>query len=190
MIILDLLKYFAKFPHKDGVLDIFYNGTSQYPQYLELKEYVSSLPDSLVPEIQSLVFGSSLESVKARVNKITGSYLFVDFGEFSCSRDMRNSIEDSQRLAVTVAFKISTSSDIMEEAIVSDMSLQLLNQVRGCMLADSEQQERWLEKLSSDHTIVPFEAPDLSSVGWTLMFDISGSDWFNLKQVSRSFQFS
>lgn len=187
MIILDLLKYFAKFPHKDGVLDIFYNGTSQYPQYLELKEYVTMLPEALVPEIQSLVFGSSLESVKARVNKISGTYLFVDFGEFSCNRDIRNSIEDSQRLAVTVAVKTSSSADITEEAIASDMSLELLNQVRGCMLADSEQRERWLEQLSSDHTIVPFEATDLSSIGWTLMFDISGSDWFNLKVVSRSF---
>ena len=187
MIILDLLKYFAKFPNKAGVLDIFHNGKSNYAQYAELKKYMESLPEGLVPEIRSFVFGSSLESVKARVNKISGTYLFVDFGEFSCSRDIRNSIEDSQRLAVTVAMKTTNSADITEEAIASDISLELLNKVRGCMLADSEQRERWLEELSTEHTIVPFEAADLISIGWTLMFDISGSDWFNLKVVSRSF---
>lgn len=186
MIVLDLLKFFAIIPHRDGVNDIFLNGRSKFPEYLELQEYVRSLPEPVLPEIQSLVFGQSMDAVKRRVDKVSGTYLFVDFGELSSDYNSNNSIEDTQRLAVTVATKVSNSADIIEEVLISDTTLDLLNHVRAYMLAHKHK-EPWLDMLSRKHSIVPFESKELNSIGWTLMFDAAASDWFNLKELTMSY---
>lgn len=186
MIILDLLKFFAVIPDRNGVNDIFLNGRSNLPQYMELQEYVRQLPEPVLPGIQSLVFGQSLEAVKRRVDKLSGTYLFVDFGEFDSDRNSNNSIEDTQRLAITVATKVTNSADIVEEALISDTALDLLNHVRAYMLSHKNK-EPWLDMLSRKHSIVPFESKELNSIGWTLMFDASASDWFNLKEITMSY---
>lgn len=82
--------------------------------------------------------------------------------------------------------KITNSADIVEEVLVSDITLDLLNHVRAYMLAHKNK-EPWLDMLSKKHSIVPFESKELNSIGWTLMFDASASDWFNLKELSMSY---
>lgn len=186
MIIIDLLKFFACIPAREGVEDIFSNGRSNLPGYTELQEYIRTLPAPILPDIKSLVFGQSLEAVKRRVDKVPGTYLFVDFGEFSSDRNSSNSIEDTQRLAVTVAMKVSNSADIIEETLVSDNTLDLLSYVRAYMLAYKNKYS-WLDMLSMKHSIVPFESKELNSIGWTLMFDVSASDWLDLKEKSMSY---
>lgn len=186
MIIIDLLKFFSCIPDRKGVNDIFLNGRSKLPRYTELKDYIYQLPEPVIPDIKYLVFGQSLEAVKRRVDKVSGVYLFVDFGEFSSDRNSNNSIEDTQRLAVTVAMKVSNSADIIEEVLVSDNTLDLLNHVRAFMLAYKDKCS-WIDMLSRKHSIVPFESKELNSIGWTLMFDVSASDWFNLKEKSMSY---
>lgn len=186
MIIIDLLKFFACIPAREGVEDIFSNGRSNLPGYTELQEYIRTLPAPILPDIKSLVFDQSLEAVKRRVDKVPGTYLFVDFGEFSSDRNSSNSIEDTQRLAVTVAMKVSNSADIIEETLVSDNTLDLLSYVRAYMLAYKNKYS-WLDMLSMKHSIVPFESKELNSIGWTLMFDVSASDWLDLKEKSMSY---
>ena len=51
--ILNLLKYFAQYPQKEGVISMFSNGASQSPQYSILLEYVKNLPDPLMPELEN-----------------------------------------------------------------------------------------------------------------------------------------
>lgn len=187
MIILDLLKFFARIPSRDGVRDNFVNGSSSFEGYQELIDYVNHLPNPLIPEIESYVFGSSMEAVKARVTKVTGTFLFVDFGEFESSRDRRNSISDRQRLAVTIGRKKPSSSDCVEEVLASDQCLELANKVRAFLLAESEK-HTWLQLMTDKHQIIPFESKELQSVGWTLMFDIVGDDWFDVKVLSSSFR--
>ena len=76
--ILDLLRYFARFPKKEGVVSMFANGSSDFIQYAELLGYVKKLPEPIMPELENLVFGQSYDYVKKRVDNITGNYLFVD----------------------------------------------------------------------------------------------------------------
>lgn len=179
--ILDIFKYFAKFPSRNGVLSIFLNGSSSYTQYSALKAYVNALPDPYVPEIGSLVFGQDLAEVKRRIDSVTGSFLFVDFGEFS-SKQLHNSFTETQKLAVTVAEKVPDSADMVECAIVSDATLQLLVKVRERLLIDSHSEDYpWLERISGSHDIIPFVATELKSLGWTLMFESEASDLFNVK---------
>lgn len=179
--ILDLFKYFAQFPAQEGVLSIFLNGSSSYGQYAELKDYVESLQEPFVPGIGNLVFGQDLADVKRRIDSLTGNYLFVDFGEFS-STQLHNSFTETQKLAVTVAEKVPDSADMVECAIISDKTLQLLVKVRERLLIDSHSEEYpWLERISGRHDIIPFVAADLKSLGWTLMFESEASDLFNVK---------
>ena len=182
--ILDLFSYFAKFPSKSGVLSIFNNGSSTYAQYSELHNVITNLPEPLVPAIQSYVFGQSFESVKARIDNLTGTYLFIDYGEFSSKSDYRNSIEDSQKLAATVAMKLSDTSDLVEEASASDVCLELLTTLRTYFLYDAESGNMpWLNRSTiKNHDIIPFVAKELKSIGWTMIFEANASDLFNVKR--------
>lgn len=187
--ILDLFSYFAKFPSKSGVLSIFTNGSSTYAQYSELHNVITNLPEPLLPAIQSYVFGQSFESVKARIDNLTGTYLFIDYGEFSSKSDYRNSIEDSQKLAATVAMKLSDTSDLVEEAIASAICLNLLNTLRAHLLYDAECGKiSWLSRSTiKNHDIIPFVAKELKSIGWTMMFEANAADLFNVKERMVSF---
>ncbi|WP_234819883.1 hypothetical protein [Bacteroides zoogleoformans] len=181
MMIIDLLKYFARFPRKAGVLSMFANGGSDFPRYAELSGFVRNLPEAVIPEIENFVFGQSFDHVKQCIDRITGSYLFVDYGEFSSGRTARNSIIDSQKLAATVAIKLTDSADIVETAIASDTALSLLADLRKRLILDSRSEELpWLDKMSDSHEIIPFVSPEFKSIGWTLMFSASASDWFDV----------
>lgn len=188
--ILDLFSYFAKYPSREGVLSIFNNGSSLYAQYSELRDAILTMPDPLIPAIQSYVFGQSFESVKARIDNLVGTYLFIDFGEFSSRNDNRNSIEDTQKLAATVAMKLSDTADLVEEAIASDICLEQLNILRAYLLTDAESGKMpWLSRVSiKNRDIVPFVAKDLKSIGWTMLFEADGSDLFNVKDRMVSFR--
>lgn len=180
--ILQLFKYFARYPQKQGVLSMFINGESPYTEYAELLEYVNHLPDPLLPDIGSFVFGQSYDDVKKRVDCITGSYLFIDFGEFTSNRDSHNSISDVQKLAVTIAMKVPDNADIMEVCIASDKTLFQLVSCRKKLIEDSEQKLLpWGGKITDQQDIVPFVSPEFKSIGWTLMLTSETPDLFNVK---------
>lgn len=180
--ILQLFKYFARYPQKQGVLSMFINGESPYAEYAELLEYVRHLPEPLLPGIESFVFGQSYDDVKKRVDSITGSYLFIDFGEFTSTRDSRNSISDVQKLAVTVAVKIPDNADIMEVCIASDRTLLMLATCRKKLVEDSERRLLpWEGQIVDRQDIVPFVSPEFKSIGWTLMLTSETPDLFDVK---------
>ena len=182
--ILDLFRYFARFPKKEGVGSMFANGSSDFIQYAELLEYAKNLPEPIMPKLENLVFGQSYDYVKKRVDNITGNYLFVDFGEFTSSRDARNSIIDQQKLAVTIAMKVSDSADMVETAIVSEMTLSLLAELRKKLILDSRSEDLpWLDKISENHDIIPFVSSEFKSMGWTLMFSSLAADLFRTKII-------
>ena len=52
-IIIDLFLYFARFPQRQGVLDIFNKGRSEIPGYDSLKSLVESMTDTpVLPEVR------------------------------------------------------------------------------------------------------------------------------------------
>lgn len=186
--ILQLFKYFARYPQKEGVLSMFTNGgSSVFPQYAELLAYVKELSDvPLIPEIENFVFGQSYDFVKRRVDAITGNYLFIDFGEFTSSRDVRNSISDQQKIAATVAMKMPEAADIIEIAIASEVTLSLLAALRKRLIQDSKSEDfSWMDKMSDKHDIIPFVSPEFKSIGWTLMFTSTAADLFDAKSSFR-----
>jgi hypothetical protein len=181
--ILEIFEYFARFPRRQGVIDAFANGSSCLPLYGDLLNRVSLLPpDGLIPDIYSYVFGADMDTVKRRVDAIDASYLFIDFGEIESSRDARNSINDSMKMAATVAYKIADTADIIERTIFSHSSLCLVNRLRVLVYAEAAAGlHPWLMTVSHRLAIIPFISPELNSIGWTLIFSSQAADMFNLK---------
>lgn len=182
--ILDVFKYYAQFPKLEGVKEIFANGEGASPLYAQLKEYMDNMPvHSRIPEIDGYVFGQSYDDVKAHIGKLTGSYLFVDFGSVLSNRDQRNSIQETFELAVTIASKIPAATDLVEIAITTDRLLRLTNKLRAFQINDRAKHP-WMKELSNKHSIIPFVAPEFSSIGWTITFAREGADMLDVKELA------
>nr|DAP13737.1 MAG TPA: hypothetical protein [Caudoviricetes sp.]DAS26210.1 MAG TPA: hypothetical protein [Caudoviricetes sp.] len=186
----DQFLYFAQYPSKEGIRAILTNGSSDFPGYNELTEALDNLPDmSRIPEIANYVYGQSFDELNQRIDKLAGSFLFVDYGELNMLADGRNSYQITQRIAITVANKMTNRADAAEYMLASDATLRLLSRVHAWMLADAEQGNiEWLSRGEIDKAeIIPFVATELSSVGWTLMLSCIAPDALNIHSLSKSF---
>lgn len=182
--------YFAQYPSRNGILAMFTNGTSHFESYNTLVAELSQLPQtSRVPEIDNYVYGLSFEELQARIDKCIGSFLFVDYGEMSMTANNHNTYELTQRLAVTVAFKMPNRSDAAEYMLASDKTLSLLSKVHAAMLADADKGNiEWLSRGELARAeYVPFVATELHSVGWTLMLSCIAPDTLQIHQKYKSF---
>ena len=126
---------------------------------------------------------------QARIDKCIGSFLFVDYGEMSMTANNHNTYELTQRLAVTVAFKMPNRSDAAEHMLASDKTLSLLSKVHAAMLADADKGNiEWLSRGELARAeYVPFVATELHSVGWTLMLSCIAPDTLQIHQKYKSF---
>ena len=86
--LLDLFTYFAKFPQNSGVIKgIATKGESSMEEYATTLDILGKMEEKeLVPEIQNYVYGQSFDELKQRIDKLTGSFLFVDYGEVDIHR--------------------------------------------------------------------------------------------------------
>lgn len=182
--------YFAQYPSRNGIFAMFTIGTSHFEGYNTLVAELSQLPQtSRVPEIDNYVYGQSFEELQARIDKCIGSFLFVDYGEMSMTANNHNTYELTQRLAVTVAFKMPNRSDAAEYMLASDKTLALLSKVHAAMLADADKGNiEWLSRAELARAeYVPFVATELHSVGWTLMLSCVAPDTLQIHQQYKSF---
>lgn len=181
-LLIELFLYYARFPARNAVNPLFNKGKSNIPGYDELQKAVDTLSEEpVLPKVDNYVFGPNFDAVSSRVNNMTGFYLFVDYGEIECATDNSNRFTDSARLAITVAYKLKEfSGDLVEQLIISDHCLSYLSLIRNRMI--QEQRERcWLKDVSRSHTLTPFIARELSSIGWTMLFNREGYDTFGAK---------
>lgn len=187
--LLELFRYFAKFPLCDNAMKgIATKGESNMPEYAKTLEELTTMGEhSLIPEIEHYVYGQSFDELKERLSKLTGSFLFADYGEMDMQEDGRRSLQCTQRIAVTVAFRLSSNADMLERIICSDRSLQMVSKIHAQMMADSEQGRlQWMERDELDRAeYVPFVSAELQSYGWTLMLSVMGSDILDVHEMAR-----
>lgn len=178
--LLDLFTYFAKFPQNSGIIKgIATKGESSMEEYATTLDILDKMEEKeLVPEIQNYVYGQSFDELKQRIDKLTGSFLFVDYGEVDMQDDGHRSFECTQRIAVTVAQKLSSNADMLERVIVNDRTLQMLSKVHAHIMADVETEGLyWMDRESiTNCEIIPFVSAELQSYGWTLMLSAKGAD--------------
>lgn len=187
----DQFLYFAQYPDRAGVKSMLTNGSGDQPGYAALLTDLSQLPKkSRVPDIKNYVYGQSFDELKQLIDRLFGTYLFVDYGEFNMSGDAAGSFRFSQRMAVTVANKMPNRADAAEYMLASDSTLRLLVQVHAWILADARLGNiPWLSRGNLDTAeIVPFVASELHSVGWTLMMSCVAPDTLGTHDLSRSFE--
>lgn len=149
--LLDLFEYFAKFPATAGVTKGIANkGESSMEEYATVLKVIKEMPEKeLVPEIENYVYGQSFDELKQRIDKLTGSFLFVDYGEVDMQSDGRRSFQCTQRIAVTVAMKLSAHADMLERVIANDRTLQMLSKVHARIMADVETEGLyWMDRES------------------------------------------
>ena len=186
----ELFLYFAQFPQKKGIKAMATMGKSKMPQYAQLISALDALPEeSRVPEIENYVYGQTFEDIQQRLDKLSGSFLFADYGEFDMLGDGRRSFQVTQRLAVTVAIRLPGATDLVERMIASDKSLSLLSQIHAWMIADSENGRiDWICRDNLDKAeIIPFVASELRSTGWTLVIDATAPDTLGTHALAKSF---
>ena len=187
--LLDLFTYFAKFPQNSGVIKgIATKGESSMEEYATTLDILGKMEEKeLVPEIQNYVYGQSFDELKQRIDKLTGSFLFVDYGEVEIQSDGHRSFECTQRIAVTVAMKLPNTSDMLERIIANDRTLQMLSKIHARIMADAEREELyWMDRDSvANCEIIPFVSAELQSYGWTLMLSATGADILDTHRMSR-----
>ena len=187
--LLQLFRYFAKFPKWDNAMKgIATKGESNMPEYEKTLLDLATMDEhSLVPDIEHYVYGQSFDELKDRLSKLTGSFLFADYGEMDMQGDGRRSLQCTQRIAVTVAFRLSSNADMLERIIANDRSLGMLAKIHAQMMADSEQGRiEWMERDDLDRAeYVPFVSAELQSYGWTLMLSVMGSDLLAVHEMAR-----
>lgn len=168
----DIFLYFAKFPQKAGVLELFNRENSDlYPDYANLKAEIEALEvHSLVPGIEEYVFGVNETTVKARIKELNGTYLFIDYGHIVTSEEQYDRQTDEMLISLTVAtpYKIE-KLDMVEQVFMADAALVMLLQIRDQMTLDSECP--FVKHLTFPVEITPFFARELSdSTGWSMLF--------------------
>ena len=189
--LLDLFTYFAKFPASAGVTrGIATKGESSMEEYATVLSMLGNMQEKekeLVPEIENYVYGQASDELKQRIDKLTGSFLFVDYGEVDMQSDGRRSFECTQRIAVTVAMKLPNTSDMLERIIANDRTLQMLSKIHARIMADAEREELyWMDRDSvANCEIIPFVSAELQSYGWTLMLSATGADILDTHRMSR-----
>lgn len=186
-IIINLFLYFARFPQRQGVLDIFNKGRSEIPGYDVLKSLVESMTDDpILPDVGGYVFGPNFDAVKTAISQLTGYYLFIDYGDIKTETDKSNRISDTFQVAVTIAGKTTEfTGDLVDQTLISANTLDMVICMRNLMI--QEQREHCSsKKISEKHSITPFISSEFESIGWTLMFDQQAFDWFSAKILSFS----
>ena len=163
-------------------------GESSMEEYEKILMELGDTPDcNLIPEIENYVYGQSFEELKLRIDKLTGTFLFVDYGEVDMQADGHRSFECTQRIAVTVAMKLSNNTDMLERIIANDRTLRMVAKIHARIMADAETSMLyWMDQDSvTNCEIIPFVSSELQSYGWTLMLSAKGADILNTHQLAR-----
>ncbi len=187
--LLDLFKYFAQFPEREGIeRGIATKGESCMPEYEKVLGEIAEMPmGTVVHGIDNYVYGQSFDELKQRIDKLVGSFLFVDYGEVDMQGDGKRSFECTQRIAVTVAMKLPSTADMLERIISNDRTLQMLSKIHSRIMADAEtDQLYWMDRDSVENCeIVPFVSAELQSYGWTLLLSAKGMDILDTHRLAR-----
>jgi hypothetical protein len=176
MIIIDLIKYFAKFPDRDGMMKIFSRSAEKVAGYTELKSYIEALGDPLVPGIKDLVVSSNEEVISTRIRNISTFFMLLEYAGISSTPPNRAYIRDSSvNLSIIVAHPANKAGlDIIEEQLIMDQALDYITTIAKQMDEDNKEMCSNRRFMPSSVSIAPVEPAMLyGCVGWALTFSKS-----------------
>jgi hypothetical protein len=172
--VIDILKYFAKFPDRDAVLKNFSRSTEKVPGYDALKTYITGLPDPLMPEINGFIYTSDADKLSEYIRNQKGYYMLIEFGAFAGSDPNNFKSRDIEWLfAITIAHHDNTrNTDSIEEALLADQALvHCINLLEYMKQDDSDLFCANQRFLNTEIDISPIEPMLLlQSYGWVITF--------------------
>lgn len=140
--LLDLLKYFAKYPTKAAVLANFARTKTAeaIPGYTDLQVYLDALPAALMPEITSFVFSSDEKRVSEKLRNIAGYFMLFEYGPIAISPpDSTRNRDQDWNLAITFGYpQNKAGNDLMSEALIMDKLYSLAFQLKTQMELDNK----------------------------------------------------
>ncbi len=174
-IIIDLIKYFSKFPLKDGVLKLFSrNEDTGSAEYEALRDYVIALPAGLIPDLEALIVSTDENDIKELVRSQNGYFLLLEYFQFSTSAPDKTYSRDTKfSLSLSVLHKQDKSgTDLIDEALVMNQCLNYILELEGLILDDDSDLCAWLRYLDSGIQITPVE-PHFAwqNMGWVMTFE-------------------
>lgn len=173
---IELFLYFAQFPSREGTAALATKGTSTHAEYQAVLDALATLPDDRrIAGLDHYVFAQTIEDITQRIDRLSGSFLFVDYGDINLTdRHPRHALATRQ-LAITIAERMPPLADPLERVLCADRTLRQLRTLHSHMVDDAEQGNPPLD-LSRDTiheaTLTPFAASELQAYGWTLLLEM------------------
>lgn len=170
--ILDLVKYFAKFPHRDAVLKHFDRDTQKYSGYNALKSDITALPAALLTEITGFVTGTNDEWLYNQLSGFDSYWMLLEFGRMPMRKNNNGVRIGTMDVHLTIGFPVSgLNIDMYEEAIIHQHTLDLMNQVIAQMRTDDSENCYFGRLLEENYELSPIEPVVMAgSVGWSAGF--------------------
>lgn len=180
--LLDLVKYFAKFPNRDGVLANFSKTTSTFSEYVALKDYITALPAALIPDIKHFIFSDDNDKLEERVRKIESYFMLIEWGPIVITDpepSARNRTGD-WHFAVNIAHPTDDKGkDAIEYMLLSNKTLALILQLANLIKTDDDEYCSNFRKIESETVIAPLDPYSFSGcVGWSLTFKTNFNNKF------------
>jgi hypothetical protein len=169
---INIIKYFAKYPLKAGVIKNFKRTDNKVTGYTDLLAYFTALdPHSLLPDITDYVISSDESELADKIKNIDGWFLMVEPGGISGGELNNARVRDSKYIIqVTIGHhKDERSSDDIVSALISDKGLSLANQLITYLKADDKDlcpYSRWCDNPFQLDPIEPYLL--YQSIGWQL----------------------
>lgn len=141
--VLDVLKYFAKFPPKLAVQNMFSENSLNDESYTEMSDFVATLNNPILPLIEQFIFSQDETQIRNIVEKTDGFLMMVEYGAINGSGRNGVGVRDVDfNLSVIIArhFK-QRKYDALTEAVIMDRCLEQLQTLITSMQADNEAED-------------------------------------------------
>jgi hypothetical protein len=169
---IDIIKYFAKFPLKAGVLKNFKVDGTDIEGYTALVDYITNLtPHSVIPTITDFIITQNDKTLSDRLRSINGWFMLIETGGISVGSFNDARVRDSKfSIQITIAHHWDGRTlDTISEALLSDKALSLQNTLISELKKDDAElcaSKRWLDNPYQLEPIEPFLL--FESIGWQL----------------------
>lgn len=175
-----LIRYFAKYPSKAGMLKHFVREVEKYSGYSDLKDYINTLPDeSILPELETLIISTNETVIENNIKTIQQYFLMIEYGVIPTGEPNRGGVRESRlHLSLILGRRHETNNlGMFEEVIEMDKMLGMITQIINQMVADSRDCNILKGFGESAITMSPIEPAKLyNCYGW----------WASFEKVSRT----